>query len=152
MNTFVRSVAILAILLVGCVEKEQDPNAILYEVQISIDTTDSSEKIFNGSMNIGPEGKQVPIQVTWGAKADTTGCLRISHIKIVRHGGDPGTVISKVEHAIIPDCAMKFESEDTTRFQTAIIKLHYEARKFIKTYIFDGSIASILGNGEFIQI
>lgn len=149
MNKFIAVSALATMTLVGCVGEQQEPKASLYEVMIPTDAPNSPEKSYTGNLEIGPDGKRVPIQITWTAKADKTGCLRISQVKVSRQGGDPGTVISAVKHTSIPDCGMKWESENKTRYQTAIIQLHYESKKLIKTYEFDGGVASILGNGEF---
>lgn len=143
--------AILAVPLLstGCSSVNQPPNAILYETRISVDSASGPEKTFTGQTSIGPEGNLVSVQVVWSAIPDSSGCLKISYVKVARLGGDPTMVISGVKHSSIPQCMMKFESPDTTRYQTAFINAHYETRRFIKTYSFDGSIASILGNGEF---
>jgi hypothetical protein len=149
MNRFISTTAMAATLLVGCAGQQQAPNVTLYEVKIPTDVPSSPENSFTNSLEVGPEGRRVPIQITWSAQSDSTGCLKISQVKVSRQGGDPNTVISAVKHFTIPDCGMKFESEDITRYQVVVVQLHYEARKLIKTYTFDGGVASILGNGEF---
>lgn len=149
MNKWILTIPLAVTLIVGCEGRQQDQNATLYDAHIEIDASDSSENTFSGSVKVGPEDKRVPIHITWSTKADSTGCLRISQVKVSRQGGDPGTVITEVKHSAIPDCGMKWESVDTTRYQTAIIQLRYESTKLLKTYTFSGSVASILGNGEF---
>lgn len=152
MKKSISGIALAVTLLAGCVDQEQVPDATLYEVKIPFDAPGAQEQSFTGNLEIGPEGKRVPVHIAWTAKLDSTGCLRISHIKVSRQGGDPSTVISDVKHSANPNCGIKFESEDTRRYQTVLIQLHYEARKLIKTYTFDGSVASILGNGEFTPL
>lgn len=144
--------AFIAVLFsAGCSFTTQDPNATLYETRIPVDSPVGAEKVFSMQMLIGPTEKQVPVQIVWSAIQDSAGCFKISHIKFSRVGGDASMVISDVRHSTIPQCMMKFESEDKTRFQAIVINAHYETRILIKSYDFDGSIATIRGNGEFIR-
>jgi len=137
-----------ALLLAGCNEKTQDAKLILYETQISPEVTALPDANYTGEVSIGPQGKKVPVRITWSAGQDKEGCLKIVDLKVERTGGDPSLVISNVNHTTTT-CAMKGESSDTTRFQPAYINLRYETRKGLKTYVFGGNIVTIRGNGEF---
>lgn len=152
MNKCILFCAIVSISIAGCTAKKQVPKTSLYEANISTDVPYVTEKSYLKTIDIGPDGKQVPVQIAWRVILDTTGCLKISHVNVSRQGGDPETFVSEVKHITIPECGMKWESQDPTRYQTAIIQLNYESRKLIKTESFSGGVAMILGNGELIPM
>jgi hypothetical protein len=150
MNRSVAIVVLIALLQVGCSQMKQDAQSTLYETRVSSDVSEFPNAKYVGQVSVGPEGKTVPVRVTWSAGQDKEGCLRIVNLKVERTGGDPSVVIDDVKHVVLPDCAMRFDSPDTRRFQSAIINLHYETRNGLKAVSFNGRIASIQGNGEFI--
>jgi hypothetical protein len=141
---------VAAMTLSGCGGQKQEQKTSLYEAAIPVDASGKPARSYTENLEIGPDGKRVPIRIAWSSKPDKAGCWKISQIKVSRQGGDPGTVISAVKHTAIPNCAMKFDSEDETRFQTFVISAHYESTTFMKVQTFDGSISLIQGNGEFI--
>ena len=148
MNALIKFLAITALLVTGCQTLHQDPLANIYDAQPNPGL--KKEANYSGDILIGPDEKKIPITITWSTGKDTSGCLRIIDIKAKRTGGDPAVLASAVKHTFLPDCAMEFESEDETRFQTALISLDLEAKIGIKNYSFSGSVATIQGNGKFI--
>lgn len=137
-----------SVLLVGgCGGQTQDPQAVLYEWR-STDVTPLTDQSFSGTAYVGPEEKLVPLTIEWSSGRDADNCLRIAEIEIVRTGGDPGVVVSDVGHAAVP-CAMAWESTDTTKFESAAIKMSYDARVGITSYAHEGaSVATISGDGR----
>ena len=136
-------------LLAGCGQETQDADSVLYETQVSPEVTTLPNANYAGEVSVGPEGKTVPVRIAWSAGQDDEGCLKIVDLKVERTGGDPSLIISDVNHVTLPECMMKWESSDTTRFQEANINLRYETRVGAKIYTYDGNVASIRGNGEF---
>gem|GEM_PF-3856667 len=47
---------------------------------------------------------------------------------------------------------MKFESEDSVKYETVVVSLTYQTRLFLKTYRFNGGVAAVQGNGEFVDL
>ena len=137
-------------LQVGCSQITQNAKLTLYNTNVSPDVTELPNVNYVGDVSVGPEGKIVPVRVSWSVGQDDTKCLRIANLKVERMGGEPSLVISDVKHTTLPKCVMKWNSSDTTKYQVASISLRYETRKGLKQYSFSGTIATIHGNGEFI--
>lgn len=150
MKKYIALIALLAFAQAGYGKDKQETPSTLYEVQVSPNVTELPNSEHVGNVSVGPKGKKVSIRVTWSAGKDDSGCLRIVNLKVARMGGDPSMVISGVRHAVIPECMMKFDSPDSTRYQMAFVSLDYVTKVLLKTYSFSGGIASIQGNGEFI--
>jgi hypothetical protein len=124
---------------------------MIYDVQLN--PTITAHKTFSEMITIGPPGKKAEIRIVWSVGKDRTGCLKITKIQVDRISGDPSLAISKVKHSASSSCAMEFPfGSDKTRFQDAIIGLNYKTRIGIKTYEFNGYIASIQGNGRFTNL
>jgi hypothetical protein len=145
--------ALIALLTLGqtayCKEEAQ---TTLYETKVSPAVTALPNSAHVGNLSLGPDGRKVAVRITWSVGKDESGCLRLVNLKVVRVGDAHGMAISNVKHAVIPDCMMKFDSPDSTRYQTAMISLNYESRILLKTYSFSGGIASIQGNGVFTKM
>lgn len=138
-------VLVAVLLLTGCSGETQEPQAVLLEWQ-SPNVTPLPDNLYSESVEVGPEGKMVPLDIRWSSGRDEDSCLRIAEIEVVRTGGDPSVVVSDVDHSFMP-CGMEWEAADTTRFETALIKLSYETRAGMRSYQYDGTLATIRGDG-----
>lgn len=47
---------------------------------------------------------------------------------------------------------MKFDVEDPVKYETVVISLAYKTNIFLKTYRFNGGVAAVQGNGEFVDL
>lgn len=150
MKKFVALIALLAFVQSGYGKDNQESQSSLYEVQVSPNVSELPNSKYVGNVSVGPKGKKVSVRITWSTGKDESGCLRIVNLKVARMGGDSSMVISGVRHAVIPECMMKFDSPDSTRYQMAFVSLDYVTKVRLKTYSFSGGVASIQGNGEFI--
>lgn len=105
-------------------------------------------KVSEGSkdFSFGYEGIQAPMHVAWTTYKDSTGCLHIGSIAIVRKEGPGGITIDNIRDGDIP-CGSVWESDDTTRFSQRIYNVHYEARKG-KAYEYNGDMFRLNGKGE----
>lgn len=144
--------AVMAALLLGCAGSKQPASMVLYDVDLNRSGRAGEAKSYREEIEIGPEGKDVPVEIAWTTKPDEAGCLRLAHLKVSRFGGAESTVIGPVRHSAIPDCGMRFGAEDTVRYETMVISLTYQTKIFFKTYKFNGGVASIQGNGDFVDL
>jgi hypothetical protein len=139
---------VVAVFLCAACSGRQDPQMVLYEAETSDRAvTPDPALAFSGTFTTGVEGRQVPLRVRWTAGRDAAGCLRIATVRVERTGGDPRLHISNVRQDAT-QCGMEWESDDTTRFETALISLDYRTRKGIRTYDFSGHVANISGTGQ----
>lgn len=144
--------ALTAALLVGCVGAKQSAKMILYDADLNGGPVAGEAKSYSEQIEVGPEEKRVPVEIAWTTKTDESGCLRLAHLKVSRLGGAESVVIGPVRHSAIPDCGMKFESEDSVKYETVVVSLTYQTRLFLKTYRFNGGVAAVQGNGEFVDL
>lgn len=108
--------------------------------QISKDTVSKE-------FEIGFEDIKEPMKISWTAAKDQTGCLRIASLKFENVNKESQLKIENIKTSAI-ECAMKFDSPDTTRFETLVLSADYSTFKNIKEYAYRGSIITIMGNGE----
>lgn len=138
----------LALLTTACGGETQPAEMPLYQVG---DTTSQLVPVpgsaYSDTLPVGPEGKTATVRINWSAARDSANCLRIASLKVDRVGGDPGVIISGVDHRST-GCAAKAGSADTTRFETARIFLEYNTRKGLQSYRFSGPIAIVTGTGD----
>lgn len=144
--------ALTAVLLVGCAGAKQPASMVLYDADLNGAAGSGEAKSYREEIEVGPEERRVPIEIAWTTKTDEAGCLRVAHLKVSRLGGAEGVVIDPVRHSAIPDCGMKFDSEDPLKYETVVISLTYQTRIFLKTYRFNGGVAAVQGNGEFVDL
>lgn len=138
---------LLVIALAGCGGERQADYEELYSVEgIAGDLTPLPDSDYTARIDVGSDPLSVPLDISWTAARDSTGCLRVASLTIVRAGGD-NVRVSDVKHAAV-ECGMRMESEDTTRFETLIISMSYTGRVAGKRHEFSGSAASIQGDGE----
>lgn len=95
------------------------------------------------------EGLKVPVTFSWTTANDMDGCLHIAYLEMKQREGESGGEILGLKEASIP-CGMKFESQDTRRFETIILTGKFNGRKGIKKYNYNGPFITIRGNGEYI--
>ena len=139
---------VLALLTTGCGGETQKPEMHLYQApEPGSQLVPVPGTAYSDSIPVGPEGKTALVRVDWTVGRDSANCLRIASLRVDRVGGDPGVAISNVGHRS-SGCGMKWESPDTTRFETARVTLSYNARKGLHTYKFSGPVASVTGTGE----
>lgn len=105
--------------------------------------TDTLHKEFT----IGFEDIKDSMRVSWIAAKDQTGCLRIGYLKFENVSKESKLRIENIKTANV-ECGMKFDSPDTTRFETLVLSADYSTTKNIKEYKYRGSIINIMGNGE----
>lgn len=96
---------------------------------------------------IGFEDIKEPMKISWTSAKDQTGCLRIASLKLENINNKSRLKIENIKTSKL-ECAMKFNSPDTTRFETLIVSADYSIFKNIKEYTSRGSIITIMGNGE----
>jgi hypothetical protein len=102
---------------------------------------------YSDTLPVGPEGKTATVRVNWNVARDSANCLRIASMRVDRVGGDPGVIISGVDHRST-GCATSPGAADSTRFETARIFLDYNTRKGIESFKFSGPVAEITGTGR----
>ncbi|RXM52881.1 MULTISPECIES: hypothetical protein [unclassified Chryseobacterium] len=108
--------------------------------QISNNTT-------NKEFEIGFEDRKEPMKISWTTAKDQTGCLRIASLTLENVNSKSQLKIENIKTSKL-ECAMKFDSPDTTRFETLIVSADYSTFKNIKEYTYRGPIITIMGNGE----
>lgn len=91
---------------------------------------------------------EVPVQYSWAMAKDKEDCLHIRYFEFSGKDNNTSKVISEVRASQI-QCAMKFESDDTLRFETLLVQGKFEDRKGIKTYTYTGPFITIRGNGQY---
>lgn len=106
-------------------------------------TTDTLRKEFT----IGFEDIKESVRISWIAAKDQTGCLRIGYLKFENVSKESKLKLENITIANV-ECGMKFDSPDTTRFETLVLSADYSTTKNIKEYKHQGSLISIMGNGE----
>ncbi|MGE8227853.1 MAG: hypothetical protein ACN6RK_18900 [Stenotrophomonas sp.] len=144
--------AMIAAFLVGCAGAKQPANMLLYDRDLSGGIDAGEVKSYREEISVGPEEKRVPVEIAWTTKRDEAGCLRVAHLKVSRLGGAESVVIDPVRHSAIPDCGLKVESEDSFKYETVVVSLTYKTTIFFKTYRFNGGVAAVQGNGEFVDL
>lgn len=97
---------------------------------------------------IGFKHRKEPVKVSWGTAKDSEGCLRIAFVKLENVNNESHLKIKNLKTSKI-GCAMKFNSPDTTRFETLILFAEYSTFKNVKEYSYRGPLITIMGNGEF---
>lgn len=135
------------VVLCSCTAESQPPQRLLYEAAHTSAPALTRDTTFRDSLTIAFEGKQVPLLLTWGAGRDSTDCARIANVRVERTGGDPSVVIDTVTHEL-GECAMEYESEDTTRFERATVMLEYRTRSGIRRSSANKPVIELRGSGE----
>jgi len=152
MRTLSFFAASTAVLLVGCAGAKQSASMVLYDADLNGSTGVGEAKSYREEIEIGPEERRVPVEIAWSTQKDDSGCMRVSHLKVSRLGGAESVAIDPVRHSAIPDCGMKFDAEDPVKYETVVISLAYKTNIFLKTYRFNGGVAAVQGNGEFVDL
>src|SRR5688572_5380219 len=101
------------------------------------------ENKFNHNFVFDNETGKVPLNVNWTIAQDTiSNCYKIASFKLERIGGASKAAFSDISSEFI-ECAMKMDSEDTTRFESILIKGTYKTLKGLKTYSYSGPLVII---------
>jgi hypothetical protein len=109
--------------------------------------TPVADSVYSEQLDVGRGGLSVPLTIRWTVGEDSTRCRRIASIRVERAGGDQGVGISNVNHIPL-ECGMRWESDDTSRFESAALSLAYEGRVQGRSFNFRGRVAELRGNGE----
>ncbi|WP_339446972.1 hypothetical protein [Pseudomonas sp. EA_5y_Pfl2_R50] len=133
----------------GCVSDVHESNTAIYAWKS--DQYVEVSKNYSEMLAVGPAGRKASLQVNWTAGVDKAGCLKISSIQIFRKKEGGALDISNVRHVDVPGCAMKWGSEDDVKFARALIRLNYNAVINLKKYTFSGVVATLQGDGGFLQ-
>lgn len=144
--------AMIAASLVGCAGAKQPASMVLYDRDLSAGIDAAEANSFREEISVGPGEKRVPVEIAWTTKRDETERLRVAHLKVSRIDDAEGVVIDPVRHSAIPDCGMKVEEEYSLKYETAVVSLSYKTGIFFETYSFNGGVAAVQGNGEFVDL
>jgi hypothetical protein len=102
----------------------------------------------NKDINIEFQNFKMPANIRWLVAEDTSGCLKISYIRLTKYETTEEFKISNVKTSSI-ECGMKFESDDERKFETMLITGDIVANKGVKEYNFKGTIGHINGIGDY---
>jgi hypothetical protein len=91
----------------------------------------------------------IPAKISLLPAKEPSDCLRIGYLRLDRTGGDEDIKIFNVTTASLPDCVLKFNSDDEQRFEVMLILGEASGYKGIKKYSFKGNLGSINGLGEY---
>lgn len=93
------------------------------------------------------EDTKEPLKIFWVTSKDSEGCLRISYARLERVNLDSKMQIDRITAKSL-DCAMKFDSPDSTRFDQIIFSGDFSTMHNIRKNIRKGHFLTIMGNGE----
>ncbi|RKH95576.1 hypothetical protein D7Y15_41905 [Corallococcus sp. AB030] len=104
------------------------------------------------TLQVGPKGMEVPIQITWTRLQDK-GCVRVGAIQVKRTGGPEGVQVEvRIRYGGAGDsCVTDLNPEPgapEVRFDETVVQFAWKARRGIKSFESSGHPVLLHGNGR----
>jgi hypothetical protein len=144
------SIFILLTSIVLCCCTGVSPEKIVYTEDFLAENKEwqATNNSFDKEFQIGFENIQEPMRISWTTARDQTGCLRIANLKFENINKESQLQIRNVRTSS-KECGMKFDSEDSTRFESLVLSADYSTLKTFQVNQYRGSVITIMGNGEY---
>jgi hypothetical protein len=93
--------------------------------------------------------KTATVHLTWSTARDSSDCLRVADVTLTRTSGPPDLKFSHATIRYLP-CGAKWNTAETTRFETALLFMSYSTQIGVKSYSATREhVATFTGAGEF---
>lgn len=136
-----------AICLLACTSSKKSKRVLLEEDFISDNTGWIIQDTLTEEFAFTYQELKMPLKVTWVTAKDEAGCLRVAKLKLEKTQKKNPFDFEDIQTSKMA-CAMKSDSQDTTRFETVLVFGKFHTFVGDKEYNYDNSLMNIKGNGE----
>jgi len=149
MKIIKNTVGVILLLLITTSCSKENNSKVLFEKKFSTNHPDGrgSEDTLVKKIDIKFEDTKEPLKIFWITSKDSEGCFRVSYARLERVNIDSKMQVDSITTKSL-DCAMKFDSPDSTLFNQILFSGDFSTMHNIRTNIRKGHFLTIMGNGE----